>query len=112
MDYRLYLLDADRRIAAAHGFLADDDQAARENASVVFDACDDAVHGYELWSGATIIVSDRGRTPSERLTLAALSRERQAMICQHEEIMRDSFACLRKSTQLAAILMARHTVSD
>jgi hypothetical protein len=52
-------------IAAAHGFNADDDRDARETASVIFDACGDAAHGYELWRGAAIIVSDKGRNASE-----------------------------------------------
>ena len=103
MEYRLYLLDPDRHICAAHSFQADHDEIARETASVIFDARDDAVHGYELWHGAAIIASDQSRRPSERLTFATIFRIRQAIVRQHEEVMRDSFLPSRQQK------VARHS---
>ena len=45
MEYRLYLLDAERHIVATHGFIASGDISARETGSIVFDACEDVLAG-------------------------------------------------------------------
>jgi hypothetical protein len=107
MEYRLYLLDAKHHIVATHGFIANDDISARETGSIVFDACEDVLAGYEVWRGAQIIATDLDRRLTRRPAFAEMRKDHQDMVCQYEEIMCDSFDVVRRSEQLSALLAAR-----
>jgi hypothetical protein len=107
MDYRLYLLDEDRRTSAGHGFVAGTDSDARRVAWCIFDACDDAAHGYERWHRTKVIASDRDRGLADAVTLAAMTRDWRDVVCQYEEVMRDSFARVRDSVKMSATLATR-----
>ena len=107
MEFRFYLVDEARRIVAVDAFEADSHAEALQEAAIIFDTCRDSLAGYELWCGAEVVMTNRDLNPGRLPTWDQLSRRRQQFVCDREQILYDSFACVRNSRKLLETLSAR-----
>lgn len=102
MNYRVYLMDEHRHIRAAESFAADCNNEALEITAVLYDACSDTFPACELWQANTMI----GRLPASSPQADGFAHDylglgrRQRDILELEELLRQSFACMRESRRL------------
>jgi hypothetical protein len=98
MQYHIYLLGPGDHSQAGGSFIADDNSEAREIAIAVFGSCYTSFQGIELWTGTTLVM----RKVHIRATvdLQKVIDKRQENIAQLEEVLEQSFECIRKSRQL------------
>jgi hypothetical protein len=97
--YRIYFLNSQRRISAAHWFDADDDQAALWIGERLYRACSDVCASFEIWQLGRVV---KGGTdvPLSAEPTDAILRRRQEMLVQHEETLRDSGGLIAMSLRL------------
>ena len=99
MDYRFYLLDESDRVRAGEHFAAPDDAIATQLAAWVHKTCSDVFDGYEVWRGTTRVAA-RNEIDFETPTVRAVIEQRQASVCDLEERLQRTFACVRQSKRL------------
>lgn len=97
-EYRIYFLDGAGHIQARQGFVAANDADAIESGAFVFDACSDRCVGYELWSGAQLVLQCSARLPATRFEF--LNATRQENIISLEESLLESRWAIAKSVRL------------
>jgi len=100
MRYRLYLLDAAQKIAAAEAFIATDDLEALETAAILFRATDDVFAAYEVWCGPRHVTGAGVWHQADGTGLADLAEGQQLRMLDLEERLLSSFACVRRSRAL------------
>jgi hypothetical protein len=94
MNYRVYLYDG-LKIVAAENFAAHSDEEALEVAATLYSAAKDTFDKYEVWSGTKHLVGDTGSRRAD-----ALRARLQRLTVELEERLVNSFACVRRSQQL------------
>jgi hypothetical protein len=100
LQYRIYLLSLEGRIAGAESFYSTGDDEAAEMAFDLYSLSSDVVVGYELWRGAVRLVQalDRPKPGSPNFDDMLISRQERMLELQ--ERLRSTFACIRQSRQL------------
>jgi hypothetical protein len=99
MNYRVYLLDDLAAIRAAESFSATEDGEAAHVAAVLFEACGDVFHGYELWRGSERI-APRPQPASASRGLEDVILSRQDIVLDLEDRLQRTFACVNQSRKL------------
>ena len=102
MEFRVYLLDTNGHVQAAHPLSAVSDAEAVELARLLYVSCDDVFSACEVWRGATRIHQIRPPLAGPVEALAALSRRRQHLALEMEETIASSFSCMRSSRKFLA----------
>jgi hypothetical protein len=101
MDYRIYLCGMDGRILAGESFSAQFDSHAEAIATSLHDACSDEIELCELWRGTECIAKSRNRDIRRgTVSFEKLVCERQEELLSLEEVLQNTFACLRGSSSL------------
>jgi CheY-like chemotaxis protein len=109
VEYRLYFFDEWRMIKARQGFLADNDNEAREFAALIFHACHDKCSSYELWSGVRLMLENSSESiPSSHFAL--LTDRVQERVVEYELRLRDSHWIVGKSQGLLEGLEAANKI--
>jgi len=100
MDFRMYLLDDNGQIQAAHSFSEATDGEAADFTALLYSLCDDVFTGYEVWRGTHIMCAGERSPAQPKETLASVNERRQRLVVEREESLMDSFACVRSSRKL------------
>jgi len=95
--YRIYFTALNDRIVGRHDFEADDDAAAARIGYVLFEACSDACHAFELWEGSRKVRSRRRR---RHVSLSDLADDHQQIVVQTEELISRSEWVIAQSRKL------------
>jgi hypothetical protein len=91
--YRIFFRSG-KFIEGRHAFDAQDDGAASMMAELLYEACSDRCNHFELWRGATKIL------PANQATPPVTSMVEQDVVCQHEELIRESTWTVAQSQHL------------
>ena len=101
MDYRVYLLDADKRVVATETFAADDDVEAGEIALALHSAWSDTYEICEVWRGGTcLVISSHDSLQRWETNLHKIRQDRQQRVIELEGALQRSYASLRESDGL------------
>jgi len=73
MYFRVYLLDAEDHIRAAHQFSEESDAEAVDLGRLLYSSCDDIFKGYEIWRGPAMICQSQNVLSQPKETLAQVS---------------------------------------
>jgi hypothetical protein len=104
MQYRIYLVGADKRIRAAESFIAGDEAEAKEIATAIYGSCSTSFDSVELWQGSHVVMRQFPKDVWTTSDIQKLIDKRQESVAQVEEVMERSFTCIRASQQLMATL--------
>ena len=99
MHFRVYLLDAENHIRAAHPLLVASDAEAINLAKLLYSSCDDVFKKCEVWRGPERIYHSQDLDGSEE-TLAEVSERRQQLVAVMEETLSAHFSSVRSSRKL------------
>jgi hypothetical protein len=100
LQYRVYLLNSEGRIAAAESFYATGDEEALGIAFDLYNLSSDAVDGYELWRGAVRLTAASNQPQQAYLNREDTIISRQERMLELEERLWRSFVCIRESRRL------------
>jgi len=96
--YRIFFHDAVGDIVGRQDFEAEDDGMALTIATLLFDACSDVSHNFELWE-STRLVNESYFARAQAIG-RQLSTQRQAAVARTEEQLRDSQWAVASSKRL------------
>jgi hypothetical protein len=106
LQYRIYLLNLEGRIAAAESFYSTGDDEAAAMAFDIYSLSSDVIVGYELWRGAMRLVEAKDRPRPVPPDFDGMIISRQARTLELEERLQSTFACIRESRQLMEAVSA------
>lgn len=108
--YRIYFRSA-TTIIGREDFEAGDDQGAMAVAWLLWDACSDLAHGFELWQGSRELCERRGPLRAA-LSAAEVTERMQASVVETEEaIQRSKWAIAQSRRLLSQLAQARRNRS-
>jgi hypothetical protein len=99
MYFRVYLMNAENHIRAAHPLSVESEAEAIDMSRLLYSSCDDIFKACEVWRGPERLYHTQNLDgPGE--TLAEVSERRQRLVAEMEETLAESFSCVRTSRKL------------